>query len=89
MPKTTKTKTTKTSTTKTTNTVKESQTTKILKYLTSGSGRVLTASAARERFGVTKMSARICELRDMGHPIETVNKRLRGGGVVTGYQYVG
>lgn len=69
--------------TKTTTKTPKSQTGKILSYLQSG--KTLTVQEAKTRFGVRKLSARICDLRNSGNVIDTVKKNVRGVGTVTGY----
>jgi hypothetical protein len=44
------------------------QTDKVLAYLQTP-GRTLTAKQARSRFGIQRLSARICELREEGFDI--------------------
>lgn len=63
---------------------KSSQTAKILRFLESG--KVLTVTEAKNRYGVQKVSARIRDLRTQGYKINTVTKPVRNGGTVTGYQ---
>ena len=59
---------------------------KIISFLVNGNGknRKLTVEQARQKWGVQNLRARICELRDRGHEIETTTTK-RSGRVVTAY----
>lgn len=57
--------------------VTKTQNEKILDFLRTG--KQLTVSEARNRFGVSKLSARISELRSLGYKIYTNKKRVVGG----------
>lgn len=49
---------------------------KLVRYFKSG--KQLTVAAARSRYGVKRLSARISELRKVGFPIATDKKRMSG-----------
>lgn len=54
-----------------------SQNAKLLRRLVSGKN--LTVSEARSRYGIRRLAARIHELRGLGFPIFTNKVRLKGG----------
>lgn len=57
---------------------------KIISFLVNGKNRKLTVEQAQQKWGVQNLRARICELRDRGHEIETTTTK-RSGRVVTAY----
>lgn len=65
-----------------------SQNVKLLRRLSTGKN--LTVSEARAKYGISRLSARIHELREEGFPIYTNKVRVKGGvnrgRVVTAYR---
>jgi len=59
---------------------------KILKWLLSG--KTITSLQAILRFGCLRLSARIFEIRDMGHVIQTKSVKTPTGVVVTQYSLI-
>lgn len=64
------------------------QTVKLLRRLSSGKN--ITVSEAKSRYGIGNLSARIHELREAGFPIFTNRVKMKGGSfrgkVVTAYR---
>jgi hypothetical protein len=63
-----------------------SQREKILKRLLSG--KTITSLQAILNYGCTRLSARIWEIKDMGHVIQTKSVRTPTGQVVTQYSLI-
>lgn len=63
-----------------------SQREKILKWLLSG--RTINTLQAILNFGCTRLSARIWEIRDMGHVVESKSVSVLGGKVVSEYRLI-
>ena len=61
-----------------------SQTTQILEHLETGAA--LTPLEALERFGCFRLAARIDDLRNMGHPINTHKQKTSTGKTIASYR---
>ncbi len=65
--------------------MKTTQTKQILDYLKSG--KSLTPLESLKLFGTLRLSARICELRNEGHPIVTKHVHTKTHKYVAQYSY--
>lgn len=64
--------------------VNKNAATRILRYLQGG--RDLTATQARQRFGIKNVSARVSELREAGYSIYLNEKKTQNGRTIKAYR---
>ena len=65
----------------------DSQNARILNWLKSG--KTLTAISALKEFHCLRLAARICDLREAGHPIEKVMVKTKKGVYIARYYMKG